>query len=62
MNSIRTWLAEVYDEMMNKVSWPTAEELQESTVIVLVAALILSVCIGVIDLATHLVLNFIYKI
>ena len=62
MNGLRTWLAEVYDEMMHKVSWPTRDELQESTVIVLVAAVILSVCIGVIDLATHLVLNFIYKI
>jgi preprotein translocase subunit SecE len=60
--SLRSWLSEVYDEMMNKVSWPTRDELQESTVIVLVAAVILSVCIGIIDVATHLVLNFIYKI
>ena len=61
MNTIRTWFGEVYDEMMNKVSWPTAEELQESTVIVLIAAIILAVCISIIDVATHLVLNFIYK-
>jgi preprotein translocase subunit SecE len=60
--SLRSWLSEVYDEMMNKVSWPTRDELQESTVIVLVAAVLLSICIGVIDLATHVVLNFIYKI
>jgi preprotein translocase subunit SecE len=61
MNSIRTWFGEVYDEMMNKVSWPTAEELQESTVIVLVAAILLAVCVGIIDIGTHLVLNLIYK-
>ncbi len=61
MNSIRNWLAEVYDEMMNKVSWPTAEELQESTVIVLVAAIILAICIGVIDFFTGGGLGFIYN-
>ncbi len=61
MNTLRTWFGEVYDEMMNKVSWPTPEELQESTVIVLVAAVILAVCITIIDVATHLVLNIIYK-
>jgi preprotein translocase subunit SecE len=62
MSGFRSWLAEVYDEMMNKVSWPTRDELQESTVVVLVSAIILSVCIEIIDLSTHLVLNFIYKI
>ena len=61
MNAIRAWFSEVYDEMMNKVSWPTREELQESTVIVLVAAVILAVCIGIIDLSTHLILGIVYR-
>jgi preprotein translocase subunit SecE len=49
MASIKTYFAESYNELMNKVSWPTWKELQGSAIVVLVSALILSVIIFIMD-------------
>jgi preprotein translocase subunit SecE len=37
--SFKTYLSESYNELMNKVSWPTWKELQSSAIVVLVSAL-----------------------
>ncbi len=42
------FIAEVRTEM-GKVTWPTREELKDSTIVVLVMMLILSVFIGIVD-------------
>lgn len=47
--SFKTYLSESYNELMNKVSWPTWKELQGSAIVVLVSALILSVVIFLMD-------------
>jgi len=49
MASIKTYLSESYNELMNKVSWPTWKELQGSAIVVLVSALLLSVIIFIMD-------------
>lgn len=49
MASIKTYLAESYNELVHKVSWPTWKELQSSSIVVLVAALIVSVIIFLMD-------------
>lgn len=49
MASFKTYLSESYNELMNKVSWPTWKELQSSAIVVLVSALILSLIIFVMD-------------
>ena len=49
MASLRTYFAESYNELMHKVSWPTWKELQGSAIIVLVAALIISLIVFVMD-------------
>ena len=49
MASFKTYLSESYNELMNKVSWPTWKELQGSAIVVLVSALILSLVIFIMD-------------
>ena len=49
MSKIGTYCKESYDELVHKVSWPTWKELQSSTVVVTVAALILAVVIFLMD-------------
>lgn len=47
--SITKYLRETRDELLNKVSWPSWEELLESTSIVVVAAIIISLIIWLMD-------------
>ncbi len=49
MASFKTYLSESYNELVNKVSWPTWKELQGSAIIVLVSALILSFIVFLMD-------------
>ena len=49
MASFKTYLAESYNELVNKVSWPTWKELQGSAIIVLVSALLLSLIVFLMD-------------
>ena len=49
MASFKTYLSESYNELMNKVSWPTWKELQGSAIIVLVTAMIISLIVFLMD-------------
>jgi preprotein translocase subunit SecE len=61
MNKIGTYFSESYKELVEKVTWPTWTELQQSTVIVLVATLLITLVVGVMDFASHSFLNFVYS-
>jgi len=45
---LRTYMREVWLEM-GKVTWPTRDELRESTLVVIVASLVVTVFIFVVD-------------
>jgi preprotein translocase subunit SecE len=62
MNKIREYIKLSTDELVNKVSWPTWEDLQESTIIVMVASLIIALVIYVIDVASSGALGFFYQL
>ncbi len=49
MSKIGDYVKSSYDELVHKVSWPTFKELQNSAVVVAVAALILAVVIFLMD-------------
>lgn len=49
-----------YDELVNKVTWPSWDELRSSTIIVLIATLIFAVAIYAMDLGFQNILEFIY--
>ena len=51
MAAIITYLKESYDELMNKVTWPSWKELQESTVLTFVSMIVLGALIFLMDFA-----------
>jgi preprotein translocase subunit SecE len=57
-----TDLKESYNELVHKVSWPTKSELANSTVLVMVASIIASLVIWVIDLAINEVMKVVYHV
>jgi preprotein translocase subunit SecE len=61
MNKIREYLRLSTDELVNKVSWPTWEDLQESTIIVMIASLLIALVIYIIDIVSSGGLGFFYK-
>lgn len=61
MNKIVTYAKESYIEMTEKVSWPTWMQLQQSTVIVLVATLVITAFVWLMDLASSSALKVIYS-
>ncbi len=62
MSKVGTYIQEAYDELLHKVSWPTWEELQQTTVIVLVALALVTAVIAGMDIVTEFVMKFVYNI
>lgn len=61
MEKLKTLWHNTMDELLNKVSWPTWDELRTSTIIVLVAAIIFGIIIYVIDTTFGFTSNMFYK-
>ncbi|MBM3413620.1 MAG: preprotein translocase subunit SecE [Bacteroidetes bacterium] len=61
MNKITAYVKDSFRELSEKVAWPTWVQLQQSTMIVLVATLIITLIILIMDFATGNGLRFIYK-
>ena len=61
MEKISNYLRDSYKELMEKVSWPSWAQLQQSTMIVLAATLVVTAVIWVMDFSAGNVLKFIYK-
>ena len=62
MSKVSEYLKESYEELVNKVTWPTWGELQESTIIVMIASLIIAMIIYVVDIAGSSVMGFFYQL
>ena len=52
MEKVKLFFKEAYDELLNKVTWPTWPELQQSAMIVLVAAIVISFFVVGMDLVS----------
>ena len=59
---LKIYLQEAYDELVHTVTWPTWKELQSSAMVVMVASLIISLLIFVIDLGFRNIMSFIYEL
>ena len=57
---LKIYIQEAYDELVHKVTWPTWKELQSSALVVMVASLIISILIFLMDLSFRNIMNFIY--
>lgn len=62
MQKITAYIQDSYNELMNKVSWPTWSELQSSAMVVLIATLIFGCVIFIIDAIFQGSLNVIYNL
>ncbi|MEP7277931.1 MAG: preprotein translocase subunit SecE [Bacteroidota bacterium] len=62
MNKVSAYISESYKELVEKVTWPTWNELQQSTVIVLVATVLITLVVGIMDLASSSVLKLVYSL
>ena len=62
MAKFGNYVQEAYDELVHKVSWPSWDELQQTTIIVLVALGLVTLLIFGMDFAAERVLSVIYNI
>lgn len=61
MNKVGNHFRESWQELVEKVTWPTWAQLQQSTVIVLVATLLITGMVWVMDIASENLLKLIYS-
>ncbi|MBG0780657.1 MAG: preprotein translocase subunit SecE [Bacteroidales bacterium] len=60
--SIVNYVKESYTELMQKVSWPTWNELQSSAIVVSIASLIIALVVFLMDKSFQTILNSFYKL
>jgi len=61
MKKIINYIKESYNELVHKVSWPTRQELSSSTVVVMIASLIMALVLFAIDFSFERAVSFFYK-
>ncbi len=62
MDKISNYFRESYHELTEKVTWPSWIQLQQSTVIVLVATIIITFLVWIMDFASQNLLKLIYSL
>lgn len=62
MSKFGSYIQAAYDELVHKVTWPTWDELQQTTIIVLVALVIMTLMIFGMDFVSEKVLTLLYNI
>lgn len=60
MKKIKVYFQEVYNELVNKTSWPTWAELQNSAIVVMVASLIIALIVYAMDFSFDTLLEWVY--
>jgi preprotein translocase subunit SecE len=61
MNKVSAYFKESYRELLEKVTWPTWQQLQQSTMIVLIATIIITSIVWVMDFGIATSLQFFYS-
>ncbi|HXS35677.1 MAG TPA: preprotein translocase subunit SecE [Flavipsychrobacter sp.] len=62
MSKFGNYIQEAYDELVHKVTWPSWDELQQTTIIVLVSLTIVTLVIFGMDYVSENVLTMIYNL
>ena len=62
MSKFGSYIQEAYDELVHKVSWPSWDELQQTTIIVLVSLIIVTAVIFGMDIVSERVLTLLYNL
>ncbi len=61
MSTLIAFIKDSYVEMTTKVSWPKYAELQNSSILVLVASLIFAIVVGAMDFVYNSAMEWFYK-
>ncbi|HPG06665.1 MAG TPA: preprotein translocase subunit SecE [Saprospiraceae bacterium] len=61
MDKIRLYLQESYNELLNKVTWPTWPNLMSSATVVLIASAIIALLVFAMDAVSNQVTQFFYS-
>jgi len=62
MEQIKIYLIESYNELVNKVTWPTLANLLGSTRVVLIGALIIAIIVLIMDAVSKQFTGLLYNI
>ena len=62
MNKIAIYFRDSYKELTEKVTWPTWPQLQQSTMIVLVATIVITFIVLALDTVAGKGLTFVYNL
>ncbi|MBX2984352.1 MAG: preprotein translocase subunit SecE [Bacteroidia bacterium] len=62
LERIKNYWNLIVDELLNKVTWPTWDELRQASMIVLVASIIIAALVYLADIVLGFILQFIYGI
>lgn len=60
--NIKGYAKESYNELINKVTWPAWSDLQNSAIVVMIASLIISVVIYMMDTTFSFIMDLIYNL
>ena len=61
MVGLKTYIEETFDELRDKVSWPTWNELQSSAIIVMIACVIIAIIVYIMDSSFSNIMKFFYN-
>jgi preprotein translocase subunit SecE len=61
MANFKEYIQDTYNEMLNKVSWPTWSELQNSAILVMVASVIIALIVYAMDKGFSEILRLYYQ-
>ncbi|MBN2669754.1 MAG: preprotein translocase subunit SecE [Bacteroidales bacterium] len=61
MTKIKTYFEESYNELVNKVTWPSWKDLQSSGIVVMVASFMIAIVIALMDTFFRNVMEVIYN-
>ena len=61
MAKIKTYFEESYNELVNKVTWPSWKDLQSSGIVVMVASFMIAIIIAVMDYSFRNIMEVIYN-
>ncbi len=62
MNKLTAYIKDSYTELVEKVTWPNWDELQQSTMIVLGATALITLIVWIMDFVANGSLKFIYSL
>ncbi|MCL2073359.1 MAG: preprotein translocase subunit SecE [Marinilabiliaceae bacterium] len=60
IKKIKAYFGNVYNELVHKTTWPTWKELQGSAVVVMIASVIISLIVFVMDFSFDKILKWFY--